>query len=223
MPTLFALTTTSINLVLDCDALIEKIHHRLITAFEPEKDQVKAGITKIAQLFTAFSENITATGIIGNLSQHGKAIVAFFYDLQQIFRLHDHSVRIQEKDFLNPFAVLLLRNIDIGESIYKPEMENKFIEILNKNYQETVMHKICCLHEPQIEKGSLIINVCAGCDKRFGTLYEGISTISLWEILDELDSFPYPDCQGFKMSVHDACSLRENHKFIRLFAICPEI
>ncbi len=69
-----------------------------------------------------------------------------------------------------------------------------------------------------IEKGSLIINVYAGCDRRFGILYEGISTISLWEILDELDLFPYPDYQGLKMSVHDACPVREKphvHQAVR--------
>ncbi len=65
-------------------------------------------------------------------------------------------------------------------SIYKPEMENMILEYLNKNYAKTVIHKTCCQHEPQAEKGAVIINVCAGCDRRFSTLYEGISTISLW-------------------------------------------
>ena len=97
-------------------------------------------------------------------------------------------------------------------NIYKSEMENKILSFLNRNYKETEMHKICCRHDPQLEKGSLIINVCAGCDKRFGSLYEGISTISLWEILDTLDSFPYPDYKGLKMSVHDACPVRKNSK-----------
>ena len=102
--------------------------------------------------------------------------------------------------------------------IYKPEMENRILSFLNQNYKETAMHKICCRHEPQLEKGSLIINVCAGCDKRFGSLYEGISTISLWEIIDTLDSFQYPDYKGLKMSVHDACPVRKNpqvHQAVR--------
>jgi len=103
-------------------------------------------------------------------------------------------------------------------SIYKPEMENKVIGFLNQNYKETAMHKICCRHEPQLEKGSLIINVCAGCDRRFGNLYEGISTISLWEIIDSLDSFAYPDYKGLKMSVHDPCPVRKKpqvHQAVR--------
>jgi len=103
-------------------------------------------------------------------------------------------------------------------SIYKPEMENMILEYLNKNYTKTAMHKICCQHEPQVEKGAVIINVCAGCDRRFSTLYEGISTISLWEVIDSFDSFAYPNYKGLKMSVHDACPIREKpqvHQAVR--------
>lgn len=94
-------------------------------------------------------------------------------------------------------------------SIYKPELENKILRFLNENYKETLMHKICCRHDPQLEKGSVIINVCAGCDRRFSSLYEGIATLSLWEILDSLDSFPYPNYRGLKLSVHDPCPVRK--------------
>jgi hypothetical protein len=103
-------------------------------------------------------------------------------------------------------------------SIYKPEMENKILSFLNQNYKETVMHKICCRHEPQIDKGSMIINVCAGCDRRFSSLYEGISTISVWEIIDKIDSFAYPDYEGLKMSIQDPCPVREKpqvHQAVR--------
>ncbi|NDV22918.1 (Fe-S)-binding protein [Desulfovibrio sp. JC022] len=103
-------------------------------------------------------------------------------------------------------------------SIYKPEMEVAILDFLNRNYKQTLLHKICCRHEPQLDGGSVIINVCAGCDKRFSSLYEGISTISLWEVLDSLDSFDFPDYQGLKMSVHDACPVRGNagvHQAVR--------
>ncbi|MFT5728605.1 MAG: hypothetical protein ACI8PB_002759 [Desulforhopalus sp.] len=113
------------------------------------------------------------------------------------------------KTYFNPGCAL---------SIYKPEMENVILEYLNKNYTKTALHKICCQHEPQVEKGAVLINVCAGCDRRFSTLYEGISTISLWEVIDSLDSFVYPNYQGFKMSVHDACPIREKpqvHQAVR--------
>jgi hypothetical protein len=103
-------------------------------------------------------------------------------------------------------------------SLYKPEMEHTIVRFLNQHYTETTMHNICCRHEPQLDTGSLIINVCAGCDRRFRTLYEGITTISLWEILDGLDVFPYPDYAGLHMSVHDACPVREKtqvHQAVR--------
>jgi Fe-S oxidoreductase len=104
-----------------------------------------------------------------------------------------------EKTYFNPGCAL---------SIYKPEMEDKILKFLNENYGEVALHKICCHHDPQLESGSLIINVCAGCDRRFRSLYEGISTISIWEIIDGLDTFLYPDYNGLKMSVHDACPVR---------------
>lgn len=104
-----------------------------------------------------------------------------------------------KKIYFNPGCAL---------SIYKPDMENKILDFLNKNYGPAAMHKICCHHDPQLETGSLIINVCAGCDRRFSNLYEGISTISLWEVLDGLDTFKYPDYEGLSVSVHDACPVR---------------
>ncbi|MCW6108995.1 (Fe-S)-binding protein [Clostridium sporogenes] len=113
------------------------------------------------------------------------------------------------KTYFNPGCAL---------SIYKPEIENKILKFLNENYGEVTLHKICCHHNPQLESGSLIINVCAGCDRRFRSLYEGISTISLWEVLDGLDAFQYPDYKGLKLSVHDACPVREKpqvHKAVR--------
>lgn len=113
------------------------------------------------------------------------------------------------KTYFNPGCAL---------SIYKPEIENKVLKFLNENYGEVTLHKICCHHNPQLEAGSSIINVCAGCDRRFRSLYEGISTISLWEVLDGLEAFQYPDYKGLKLSVHDACPVREKpqvHKAVR--------
>ncbi len=113
------------------------------------------------------------------------------------------------KTFFNPGCAL---------SLYKPEMENRILEYLNRSYRETTMHKVCCHHEPGLPKGSVIVNVCAGCDRRFSTLYEGISTISLWEVLDQLDTFAFPDYDGIRMSVQDPCPVREKpqvHQAVR--------
>ena len=103
------------------------------------------------------------------------------------------------KTYFNPGCAL---------SIYKPDMEQKILEFLNENYGEVALHKICCHHDPRLETDSLIINVCAGCDRRFRSLYQGISTVSIWEVIDGLDTFQYPDYTGLKLSVHDACPVR---------------
>ncbi|MFV0402283.1 MAG: (Fe-S)-binding protein [Oscillospiraceae bacterium] len=94
-------------------------------------------------------------------------------------------------------------------SIYKPDMEQRILEYLNANYGDVALHKTCCRHDPGVEKDAVIINVCAGCDRRFRSLYQGVGTISLWEVLDGMESFPYPNYLGIKMSVHDACPVRE--------------
>ena len=104
------------------------------------------------------------------------------------------------KTYFNPGCAL---------SIYKPELEKKILQYLNQYYRKTALHNICCHHDPRVEKGAVVINVCAGCDRRFSTMYAGITTISLWEVIDSLDSYSYPDYHGLKMSVHDACPVRD--------------
>ena len=116
------------------------------------------------------------------------------------------------KIYLNPGCAL---------SLYKPEFENIVLDLLNASYGkgEIKPHKICCRYNPRLEDGALIINVCSGCDRRFCSLYYGISTISIWEVIDELeDKFEYPDHSGLILSVHDACPTREKprvHQAVR--------
>jgi hypothetical protein len=103
-------------------------------------------------------------------------------------------------------------------SIYKPEIEEEILAYLNKNYGDVHLHKVCCRHNPQLEMGAHIITVCAGCDRRFSHLHEGITTSSLWEVIDKLDNFPFPDHDGLVVSVHDACPVRgkpEVHRAVR--------
>ena len=114
-----------------------------------------------------------------------------------------------ERMYFNPGCAL---------SIYKPEMEERVLAYLKAHYPDISLHKICCRHKPRLTGDSCIINICAGCDRRFGSLYPGVRTISLWEILDQTDDFPYPDYQGQIMSIHDPCPVRERpavHNAIR--------
>lgn len=96
--------------------------------------------------------------------------------------------------------------------IYKPELAKKVLGFLNIDLHDISEHLICCRHEPMLESGTQIINTCAGCDRRYRELYEGISTISLWEVLAESRTFPFPDYNGIEMSIHDACPTRTEER-----------
>ena len=77
---------------------------------------------------------------------------------------------------------------------------------------------ICCRHDPQLLTKTEIINVCPGCNKRFGNDYQDATTISLLVILAKYDFFSFPDYHGESTSIQDACPTRgeENiHNAIR--------
>jgi Fe-S oxidoreductase len=94
-------------------------------------------------------------------------------------------------------------------SLYKPEAVEEVLHLLNRRFLPTQLHTTCCRHEPNLPKGSTIINNCAGCDRRFRSLYEGVQTVSLWEVLDAIPALPLPTYDGMQLSVHDSCSFRK--------------
>lgn len=96
--------------------------------------------------------------------------------------------------------------------IYKPELGKKVLEYLNSELGNIDEHLICCKHEPNLSKGTQIINICPGCDKRYRQLYEGISTISLWEVIAKSKTFPFPDYKGKEMTILDACPTRDQER-----------
>jgi hypothetical protein len=104
-----------------------------------------------------------------------------------------------EKCYFNPGCAF---------NIYKPLSGHKMQDMLNKYFGPVKIHNICCHHDPQLPQGSTIINNCAGCDRRFRSLYEGIQTISLWEVLDSIKNLPLPNHTGLTVSVQDSCSYR---------------
>lgn len=96
--------------------------------------------------------------------------------------------------------------------IYKPKLVDKVFKILNNDLGEVPEHLICCRHKSDFESDLQIICTCSGCDRRFKELYEGISTISLWEVLAESKTFQFPDYNGMEMSIHDACPTRSEER-----------
>jgi hypothetical protein len=92
--------------------------------------------------------------------------------------------------------------------IYKPDLARRMLAFLEADLGGIAEHLVCCRYEPGLSPGSRVINVCAGCDRRYRELYEGISTISLWEVLAASTTFPFPDYGGTEMSILDACPTR---------------
>ncbi|WP_371367348.1 hypothetical protein SRRS_13370 [Sporomusa rhizae] len=96
--------------------------------------------------------------------------------------------------------------------IYKPLLANKVNHFLSQEIGDMLQLLTCCRHAPNVEHGTQIINTCAGCDKRYRELYNGITTISLWEILADSKLFPFPDYKGNEMAIHDACPTRSEER-----------
>lgn len=94
-------------------------------------------------------------------------------------------------------------------SIYKPDLVELMLRILNEHFGGIKLHNVCCQHNPNLPEGSTIINNCAGCDRRFRSVYPGIQTISFWEILDSIKHLDLPNYEGLTVSVHDSCSFRQ--------------
>ncbi len=87
--------------------------------------------------------------------------------------------------------------------IHKPALADRL-----KAFLDLPEHLTCCHHDPGLPTGTRIVNVCPGCDRRYRELYEGISTVSLWELLAESTTFPFPDYGGRPMAILDACPTR---------------
>lgn len=96
--------------------------------------------------------------------------------------------------------------------IYKPELVEKMMVLLRDEFAGIEEHTTCCRHEPKLADGTRIINTCAGCDRRYRELYEGITTVSFWELLAASESFPFPDYKQRKMSILDACPTRDQER-----------
>jgi Fe-S oxidoreductase len=94
--------------------------------------------------------------------------------------------------------------------LYKPELAGKLLVVLNKHFGKIEMLTTCCKHDPGFTEPTEIINVCPGCDKRFGSLYVNATTVSLWELVAQReDEFLLPNYFKESMTILDACPARE--------------
>jgi Fe-S oxidoreductase len=105
--------------------------------------------------------------------------------------------------------------------LYKPHLIEKLHEFLNFKYGAMEILLTCCRHTPQIAPDMHVINVCPGCDRRYRENYTNPATISLWEVLLEIDAFVFPDYKSQKMTIIDACPTRDQdriHRSVRALA-----
>ncbi len=95
---------------------------------------------------------------------------------------------------------------------YKPELVEKILRYLQKTFGDVPLYDTCCRVDCALPNGTAVINTCPGCNRRFQAKREGISTVSLWEVLAERDDFPFPDYGGLTLAIHDACPTRGEPK-----------
>ena len=101
--------------------------------------------------------------------------------------MNSEEIKGEEKLFFAPGCALML---------YKPELANRIHQFLNKNLGNVDLLLTCCQHDPNLPENSKVINVCPGCDKRFTKDYKGVTTVSLWEVINENNFIVYPDYKG---------------------------
>lgn len=93
-------------------------------------------------------------------------------------------------------------------TLERPVLAEKILELLNQHIGICTRLDTCCRNSPQLSDGTTVINVCAGCDKRYRENYESCTTTSLWEIIDQAEFWEFPDYGGMQMSVLDPCPVR---------------
>jgi Fe-S oxidoreductase len=92
--------------------------------------------------------------------------------------------------------------------IHKPHLAVRLHDILVRNVGPMKMFLTCCHHIPPLARGTEMINVCPGCDRRYRENYAESTTVSLWEVLARGTFFPIPDYAGREMTIIDACPTR---------------
>ncbi|VFQ44150.1 (Fe-S)-binding protein [Desulfoluna butyratoxydans] len=97
-------------------------------------------------------------------------------------------------------------------AIENPGAADRILTLLNQHMGPTQRLDTCCRNSPELSPGTTVINVCAGCDKRYRENYPDCTTISLWEILDKEDFWTFPDHKGAPMSVLDPCPVRTENR-----------
>ncbi|WP_317855272.1 heterodisulfide reductase-related iron-sulfur binding cluster [Chakrabartyella piscis] len=112
----------------------------------------------------------------------------------------------------------LLLHLGCSFQVYKPELRDKLLEELQKIEPHLKLYTKCCKQMPNLSEGTLVYNDCTGCHRRFSLEYAGLSSRTIWEVIDGIEGFPLPTYEGMVVSVHDSCGFRGQpsvHKAVR--------
>lgn len=92
--------------------------------------------------------------------------------------------------------------------IHNPELVKKSHQYLCQEFGDMPIHSLCCQREAAIAPGTEVVNTCPGCDRKYRDPARRLQNISIWELIASSTNFPFPDYQGERMSINDACPTR---------------
>ena len=68
----------------------------------------------------------------------------------------------------------------------------------------------CSVHLDRIKKGDTVVYVCPTCGTFIREYTPFAEAVSVWEVLENDEAFPWPDFRGEKMTVQDCWRVRDN-------------
>lgn len=94
-------------------------------------------------------------------------------------------------------------------TLHSPQNSRKIRDWLRKKHGIRPLG-CCSVHLDRIRPNDRAIYVCPTCGAFIDEYAPQAEGLSVWEILENDDAFPWPDCRGEKMSVQDCWRMREN-------------
>ena len=110
--------------------------------------------------------------------------------------------KTEHKWYFNPSCTL---------AVCRPAYVEQWMDVLQKAEPSIQLHTVCCKSPHGLPDGSVVVNHCSGCNRRFDA-QEGLSAVTVWEVLDQMEDFPLPQYGPMTVTVHDSCAFRDRPK-----------
>ena len=94
-------------------------------------------------------------------------------------------------------------------TLHSPQNSRKIRDWLRQKYGIRPMG-CCSVHLGRVRPNDRAIYVCPTCGAFIDEYAPQAEGLSVWEILQNDDTFPWPDCRGERMTVQDCWRMREN-------------